>query len=199
MGPTDKSTINPSAMDKLPTDGSKWRLWQATMKSFFESKNLIKHIEGTAARPLPPPTFAATHTITDEENVCMERAEEKMEWFLAREGLVKSQVIMSVSEPLALMLQKKNMTQEVWDALVDEMTKKPKVVVTSLQRQLWNIKCSEEDDLRLHLDRAQDLYARLREMGASISSDEFMDIILSSLPPYDAVMNALTTSLEESS
>ena len=56
---------------------------------------------------------------------------------------------------------------------------------------------SEEDDLRLHLDRAQDLYARLREMGASISSDEFMDIILSSLPPYDAVMNALTTSLEE--
>ena len=50
----------------------------------------------------------------------------------------------------------------------------------------------------MHLDREQDLYARLREMGASISSDEFMDIILSSLPPsYDAVMNALTTSLEE--
>ena len=35
-------------------------------------------------------------------------------------------------------------------------------------------------------------------MGASISSDEFMDIILSSLPPsYDVVINALTTSLEE--
>ena len=61
MGPADKSTINPSAMDKLATDGSNWPLWQATMKSFFESKNLIKHIEGTAARLLPPPTFVATH------------------------------------------------------------------------------------------------------------------------------------------
>ena len=78
------------------------------------------------------------------------------------------------------------------------MTKNPKKVVTSLQRQLWNIKCSEEDDLRLHLDRVQDLYARLSEMGALISSDEFMDITLSSLPPsYEAVMNAVTTSLEE--
>ena len=74
------------------------------MKSFFKSKNLIKHIEGTAARPLPPPKFAATHTITDEEDARIERAEERMEKFLAREGLVKSQVIMSVSEPLALML-----------------------------------------------------------------------------------------------
>ena len=120
MGPADKSTINPFAMDKLATDGSNWPLWQATMKSFFESKNLIKHIEGTAARP-----FAATHTITEEEDACIERAEERREKFLAREGLVKSQVIMSVSEPLALMLQKKNTAQEVWDALVDEMTKSP--------------------------------------------------------------------------
>ena len=35
-------------------------------------------------------------------------------------------------------------------------------------------------------------------MGAKISNKEFMDIILASLPPsYDAVMNALTTFLEE--
>ena len=88
-----------------------------------------------------------------------------------------------------MMLQKKNTAQEVWDALVDEMTKKPKMVVTSLQRQLQNIKCPEEDDLRLHLDRAQDLYARLREMGASISSDEFMYIILSSLPPWTLIVS----------
>ena len=89
MGPADKSTLNPFTMDKLATDGSNWPLWQATMKSFFKSKNLIKHIEGTAARPLPLPIFAATHTITDEEDAHIERAEERMEKFLAREGLVK--------------------------------------------------------------------------------------------------------------
>ena len=50
----------------------------------------------------------------------------------------------------------------------------------------------------LHLDKAQDLFARLKEMGAKVSNEEFMDIILASLPPsYDVVMNALTTLMEE--
>ena len=72
------------------------------------------------------------------------------------------------------------------------------MVVTSLQRQLRNIKCSEEDDLQEHLDKAQDLYARLNKLGAMISEEEFMDIILASLPPsYEAEMNTLTTLLEE--
>ena len=35
-------------------------------------------------------------------------------------------------------------------------------------------------------------------MGAAISEGEFMDMVLASLPStYEAVMNALTTSLEE--
>jgi hypothetical protein len=43
-----------------------------------------------------------------------------------------------------------------------------------------------------------DLYAHLKELGASIEEDEFMDIILASLlPSYKSVMNALTTLLEE--
>ena len=96
------------------------------------------------------------------------------------------------------MLQKKSTAKEVWDALVVEMTKKPKMVIMSIQRQLRNIKCSKEEDIREHLDKAQDLYSRLNEMGASISEEEFMDIILASLlPSYAAVMNAITTSLEE--
>ena len=56
------------------------------------------------------------------------------------------------------MLQKKKMAKEVWETLVNEMTKKPKLVLTSLQCQLHNIKCPEEDDLRQHLDKAQDLF-----------------------------------------
>ena len=105
-----------------------------------------------------------------------------MEKYLGREGVVKTQVIMSVSDSLALILQKKSTAKELWDALVTEMTKKPRMVITSLQRQLRNIKCSEEDDLQEHLDKAQDLYSSLNEMGALISEEKFMDIILASCP-----------------
>ena len=168
------------------------------MLSFFESKNLLRHIEKIAVKPPGPVIHPKGTALTEEQEILQDRAEERLETYLAREGLVKSQVIISVSESLALMLQKKLMAKEVWDALVVEMTKKPKMVIMSIQCQLRNIKCSEEDDLREHLDKAQDLYSRLNEMGASISEEEFMDIILASLPPsYEAVMNALTTSLEE--
>ena len=196
MGPREKSSLNPSAVDKLATYGSNWPLWQATMPTFFKSKNLLKHIDGTAIRPQPPLKFPATHLLTEEEEERVEKAEDRMDKFLAREGLVKSQVIISVAEPLALMLQKKRSVQEVWEGLVEEMTKRPKMVITSLQRQLRNMRCSKEEDLRLHLDNAQDLFARLKEMGAKITNEEFIDITLASLPlSYEAVMNALTTSL----
>ena len=60
------------------------------------------------------------------------------------------------------------------------------------------MKHSEEDDLRQYLDKAQDLFAHLNDMGAKIADLEFLDIILGALPPsYESVMNALSTSLEE--
>ena len=70
--------------------------------------------------------------------------------------------------------------------------------LTSLQCQLRNMKCSEEDDLRQYLDKAQDLFACLNDIGAKMENSEFLDIILGALLPSDeSVMNALTTSLEE--
>ena len=81
-----------------------------------------------------------------------------MEKYLSRAGQVKTQIILSISESLALMLQKQKTAKDTWDALVTEMAKKHKMVLTSLQYQLRNLKCSEEDDLRQHLDKAQDLF-----------------------------------------
>ena len=116
---------------------------------------------------------------------------------MSREGQVKTQIILSVSESLALMLQKQKTAKDTWDALVTKMTKKPNMVLTSLQCQFRNMKCSEEDDLRQYLDKAQDLFACLNDMGAKMENSEFLDIILGALPPsYESVINALTTPLE---
>ena len=52
-----------------------------------------------------------------------------MEKFLSREGSVKAQIIISLSESLVLVLQKKGSEKDVWDALVEEMTRKPKMVI----------------------------------------------------------------------
>ena len=48
IGLGDKHSEKVVAVEKLATDGSNWPLWRATMLSLFESKNLLRHIEGTA-------------------------------------------------------------------------------------------------------------------------------------------------------
>ena len=66
MGPTnhpDKAV----AFDRLATDRLNWPLWKATLKSYLECKNFVKHVEGTADRPLDPPTFPKGHVLTEEE------------------------------------------------------------------------------------------------------------------------------------
>ena len=55
---------------------------------------------------ISPPTFAKGHTLTDDEETKVDRAEERLEKYLSRESQVKTQIILSVSESLALMLQK---------------------------------------------------------------------------------------------
>ena len=120
------------AVERLATDGLNWPLWKATLKSYFESKNLVKHVEGTADRAPDPPTFPKGHVLTEEE-AKVDKAEERLENYLSREGQVKTQIILSVSESLALMLQKQKTAKDPWDALVTEMTKKPKMVLISAQ------------------------------------------------------------------
>jgi hypothetical protein len=113
MGPRDRSE-KLLGVEKLATDGSNWPLWQATLMSYFELKNLLRHVKGTAIRPPDPPTFIAGHTLTEDEEAHVERAEDRLDKYLAREGQVKTQIMVSVSESLALMLQKMKTAKEVW-------------------------------------------------------------------------------------
>ena len=105
------------AVKRLATDGSNWPLWKATLMSYFESRNLVKHVNGTSDRPLDPPTFPKGHILSDDEEAKVDKAEEKLEKYLSREGQVKTQIILSVSESLALMLQRQKTAKDIWDAL----------------------------------------------------------------------------------
>ena len=79
-------------------------------------------------------SYSKRVVLTEDQEFLQDRAEDRLEKDLARERLVKTQVIVSVSESLALILQKKSTAKELWDALFTEMTKKSKMVITSLQR-----------------------------------------------------------------
>ena len=54
-----------------------------------------------------PPKFPKGHVLSDDKEAKVDKAEERLEKYLGREGLVKSQIIVSVSESQALILEKK--------------------------------------------------------------------------------------------
>ena len=59
---------------------------------YFESRNLVKHVNGTADRLPDPPTFPKGHILSDDEEAKVEKAEERLEKYLLREGRVKSKL-----------------------------------------------------------------------------------------------------------
>ena len=77
MGPTDHPD-KAVAVERLATDRLNWPLWKATLKSYFESNNLIKHMEGTADRPPDPPTLPKGHILSDDEEAKVDKAEERL-------------------------------------------------------------------------------------------------------------------------
>ena len=96
MDPTSNKPDKLLAAKRLATDGINWPLWKATLMSYFESRNLLEHVDGTADRPPDPSTFPKGHVFTDDEEVKVEKAEERLEKYLSREGQVKTQIILSV-------------------------------------------------------------------------------------------------------
>jgi hypothetical protein len=144
------------------------------------------------------PALAVLTQPSEEQQRRIDCHEEKLKEYYINEGLAKAQIVMVVSESMALRLGASPTAKAMWDTLVTEIMKKLQMVLTKLQRELHMIRCTEDDDLCVHLDKALDLHACLNEMGAQISKVEFMHIILASIPPsYESTMDALTTSLKE--
>ena len=107
MGPADHSDKS-LAVERLANDGSNWPLWKATLTIYFGSRNLVKDVNGTADRPSDPPTFPKGHILSDDEEAKVDKAEERLEKFLSREGQVKTQIILSVSNHLPLCFKSKS-------------------------------------------------------------------------------------------
>ena len=55
----------------------------------FTSRNLVKHVDGTADRPPDPPTFPKGHILSDEEEAKVDKAEERLEKFFQEKARSK--------------------------------------------------------------------------------------------------------------
>jgi hypothetical protein len=81
----------------------------------------------------------------------------------------------------------------MWEMVKDENQKKSKMVTVDLRRKLQDERCAAGGDVKVHITKLRTIRADLVAMGADPGDENFVAIVLGSLPtPYETYLSALT-------
>ena len=75
-----------------------------------------------------------------------------------------------------------NTVTDMWKTICDEYKGKTQMVSIDIQRCMMALKAEDGDDIQAHLDGIHLMYEQLVGMNAILSQDDYMTIILGSLP-----------------
>ncbi|TDL17047.1 hypothetical protein BD410DRAFT_702798, partial [Rickenella mellea] len=103
------------------------------------------------------------------------------EWH-QKQALVRAQLFGSIPNSLLIEIQGLENASRMWDAVCNRFTSRTGMHVIDLRRQLFNMRCTEEGDLREHLAELIRLREVLAGLGELISDKEFGNTIVGSLP-----------------
>ena len=123
-----------------------------------------------------------------------------MDDYHACEGLAKSFIFNTVVDTLLLKIQILPTSKEVWAAICKEYKDKPLMVQVDLRHHLHSTKCTQNSEVHAHLDLMVSTCEKLAGMGTEIKDEEFIQIILTSLPDkgansYSIFLSAITASM----
>jgi len=123
---------------------------------------------------------------------------EKLEQRWTAGQIAVSQLFMStIPDSVFHRIKSATTVKDVWDALKTLYEKTSRVWLVDLGRKFQNTRCGENDDVRVHFEKLADLKERLAALGRTIGDDEYVSVLLSSLPPsYEPTIHSLTTSCD---
>src|SRR3984893_11415826 len=153
------------AIIKLRDDGSNWPDYE------MRAKGLIRHVEGTARRPLPfdvengRPVTEPGKPATRLEIQELERAMDKYE---QKEYVARNIMLTTVSPRLSTMLLANTSTVQMWQQIILDAMKKSRVHQVDTRRRLQELRCPEGGDVRAHLNAMTDLRNELEGIGAPV-------------------------------
>jgi hypothetical protein len=83
--------------------------------------------------------------------------------------------------------------KKMWEKVKGEFEKKSKMVKVDLRRKLQDERCTEGGDVKAHLTKLQSIREDLIAMGANPGDNNFVTIVLGSLPAtFKTYLSALT-------
>jgi len=108
------------------------------------------------------------------------------------EAVLKQAIASTIPDSLFLDVQKELTAKLMWDAVTNKCEKKSRMVTVDLRCKLQS---EMNGDVRAHLIKLQTMHEDLASMGRSINNEDFMSIILGSIPlSYDTFISAMSAT-----
>jgi hypothetical protein len=179
----------------LAADGSNWIIWKRqTLTTLSAHKGVKRHIDGNARRPANLPKYPSGHTLTKIKNEEYDELERRWDEYNQREGIIKSQILTTVSESVTLEIQDEDEAHEIWEKLCNKHEDKALSVRVDLRRRIYALKCEDESNIRTHIHTLKSMQERLNGMGEKIEDRDFLAVMLASLPKsYRPLISTLDT------
>ena len=171
-------------LPKLAEDGFNWITYQNHMHWTMKMRGLGDHLMNTSI----------TKPYKDTGNVGELTPDQC--WI---KDVIKASALLDAMIPDEVFHKIKDTAnvKEVWDKLKDEFEGKSRSVLVDLGRKFQTMHCGEDDDVCAHFSKLAHLHEQLSALGRSVSNDEYIAVLMGSLPPcYDGPIDSLTASCD---
>ena len=199
MGPTTNTNSSVSAskgyqVSRLATDGSNWAIWKRqTLTTLSAHKGVKRHIEGLAREPPAILIYPGTASLTGAQSKELTELELRWDEYNQKEARIEAQILTSVPESITLEIQDEDKAATMWQKLCAKHEDKALSVRIDVRHRIYALKCEDEANVRTHLEAMKALHEQLNGMGEKIEAQEYVAVILASLPKtYRPIINVLS-------
>ena len=196
----EMSAITPNntiAVPRLRDDGANWPDYEVKAKTAMGARGLIRHIEGTAKKPISYPEENGFFVKEDKSRATpaeIREREKDIDEYEQWEYSARHIMLTTISPRLSMLVKNHNATQ-MWNTIKTDATRKSQLHKVDIRRRLQAMTCDEDGDVKAHLNAMMKLREELEAMGSSIADEDFGTMILTSLPrSFDTLLQSITQS-----
>ena len=128
------------------------------------------------------PKGKPTQQEQDEYEEKLERYEDTVDLWHTRDAVVKWQIIHNIPDTVLIRIQNLSTAADMWDALQREFEGQTAFVQNNLQHKILLVRCRENENVCKHTDWMRYMFKELAGMGIMISDDEYLAMLMRSMP-----------------
>jgi len=153
---TTVAELNPvSNVLKLEVDGTNWVMFSTRLRIALQDKDVFSHLDGTATEPNKA-------TLPDEHTAWLKKANQACN--LLMQKLYDSMLTKLLSLTMAV---------QWWTSITNEFTIKSSHVVAAMRAAFKKMKCTDNGNVRTHLDKLHTKYEDLIHIGVTLPADQW--------------------------